>query len=277
MTVQTPVDGDRHEEARAAAIVAAVTGCATRRLDVGNGAQLADFALVNTDGRDVGLLEVTSITAKSYSSFFSLSASQHRHWVDPGLRLSWLVTVDNVDRRLRGLRKRVSAALAALETTGVHWVDLSPEWYTVPVRPLPNDLAALGVVQARAVGKARAGGGFVAFQPPAVGGPFGIESLIEAYEAVLSLPDNRKKLAGAAGRRELFVWANPPSGAASALNTFSVEPWVSEVERSRPPVLPVEATAIWAALRPDGRIRLASALWRGDSAGWRVLDPPQAD
>jgi hypothetical protein len=48
------------------------------------------------------------------------------------------------------------------------------------------------------------------------------------------------------------------------------------VAASRPPRLPNEATAVWAALFPLDEHYLAMALWRADRDGWRVVEPPEA-
>jgi len=73
------------------------------------------------------------------------------------------------------------------------------------------------------VGGAVTGGGSVAVNVRPTGGAYGIESATKALERVLQKEDNRKKLAGGLERRELFVWVDPPTVAASALSTFSEE------------------------------------------------------
>jgi len=219
------MEPDPPDEHRAAAIVARVTGCTTRRLDVGDGVQRPDYALLDSAGRDIGVLEVTSISSAAHNSFFSTKASRHRSWTDRALHLNWIVTVDLATRELRSLRRPVSAALVAFESAGISWAVSRPEIYRVPVDIVSEQLIALGIVEVRALSSARAGGGFVVVNVLPRGGAYGIESAIGALESVLQKEDNRKKLAGGLERRELFVWADPPSVAASALSTFSEEPW----------------------------------------------------
>jgi hypothetical protein len=106
------------------------------------------------------------------------------------------------------------------------------------------------------------------------GGAYGIQSLTSAIEVVAREEGNLRKLRSGLDRRELFVWLNPHSTALSALTTFCEEPFRGEVAVARPPNLPPELTAVWAAAWPrDPATSLALALWRADRKGWAVLDP----
>lgn len=262
------------DERRAADIVGAVTGCATRRLDVGDGIQRPDYALVDPDGLNIGVLEVTSISSGAHNSFFSAKARKHRTWTEEGLRSNWIVTVDVATRELRRLRRAVSTVLVAFESAGISWAVSRTELYRGRVGAVPEQLAARGIVEVRSLSAAGPGGGFVTVNVMPTGGAVGISSAVAALEAVLLRDDNRRKLTGGSERRELFVWADPPSSAASALSTYSEEPWRPQVAGTRPAGLPEEVTAVWAALWTDDDSRLCRALWRGDAEGWQVLDPP---
>ncbi len=264
------------EECRAAAIVASVTGCAAERLDVGGGIQRPDYALRDDSGHDIGVLEVTAITSAAHLSFFSAKARKHRTWSDASLRSNWIVTVDAASRQLRGLREPVTNALIKLEAAGASWAVSQPEMYRYWVDVLPDHLLRLGTVEVRALGSRREDGGFVTLNVMPMGGAYGIESAIAALDSVLQLPDDRRKLAGGLERRELFVWVDPPSAAASALSTFSSEPWCVQVAASRPPALPAEVTAVWAGLWSEATSWRARALWRGTTSGWDILDPPES-
>lgn len=261
------------DECRAAAIIASVTGCVAERLDVGAGTQCPDYSLLDSSGRPIGVLEVTAITSAAHLSFFSAKAAKHRTWTDAGLRFNWIVTVDTASRQLRGLREPVTNALLELEADGTSWAVSQPEMYRCPVE-LPDHLVTLGIVEVRALGSPGADGGFATLNIMPTGGAYGIESAIAALDSVLRLSDNRRKLAGTLERRELFVWVDPPSAAASALSTFSSEPWRAQVAASRPPTLPTEVTAVWAGLWCDATSGHARALWRGTATGWEVLAPP---
>lgn len=261
---------ERPEERRAAAIVAALTECSTRQLDIGDGQQRPDYAL-DVNGRQIGVLEVTAISSQAINSFWSNKNARHRSWYHPSLRCSWLVSLDSPDRTLKSLRKPVDAVLSKLEAEHVQFAS-SLQHYRKPVHPIPAELSEAGVVELHALGAERADGGhvFVTLMPS--GGSYGVQSATVALDHVLRYEDNRKKLAGDLERRELFVWVDPPSAAASALSTFSKSPFRSSLEEVPPPQLPPEATAVWAALWADGHGKLAAVVWHGDSSGWRVVD-----
>lgn len=261
------------EEDRAAAIVAAITACATHWLDRGDGVQRPDYSLLDESGEQIGVLEVTTLSSRSHNSFFSRKAGKHRSWSDPNLRCNWLVSVDSSARELRTLRGPLTTSLPVLEAEGFRFASSQPANYLGTVT-IPFELTALGIVELTAFGSEGDGHAAVFVNVMPVGGPYGVESATTALEAVLDLPDNRKKLDLELARRELFVWVDPPSAAAAALSTFSVDPWRTSVTAARPPRLPPEATGLWAALWSDGEVSLAHALWRGDADGWEVIDPP---
>jgi hypothetical protein len=233
--------------------------------------------LLDASGQKIGVLEVTALWSPSHNSFFSGRAAKHRGWHDPNLRWNWLASVDRPTRELRTLRVPLSAALPKLEAEGVRLASSQPANYLGRVAAIPAQLSSLGIVEVTAIGPERDGGAAVVVNVMPEGGPYGVESATDELEVLLDQPDNRKKLAADVGRRELFVWVRPPSAAASALSTFSVYAWRSSVTSSRPPRLPPEATAVWAALWSDGEVLLANALWRGDADGWEVIDPPAAE
>lgn len=263
------------DERLAATIVATVTGCATKRLDLG-GVQRPDYALFDAAGEQIGVLEVTMATSPAHSSFFSTRAGEHRFWEDPNLRRSWLATVDRPTRSLRTLREPLTAVLPTLEAQGITFATTHPENFRGQMASMPAQLARVGVVELNVIDPDPVGVAAVAINLMPEGGPYGVESATEAIEVELRKADNRTKLNRPFPRRELFVWVAPPSAAASALGTYSLEPWPAHVTASRPPRLPDEVTAVWAALFPLDERYLAMALWRGDRDGWRVIEPPAA-
>jgi hypothetical protein len=195
------------EESRAATIVAAVTACATDWLDRGDGVQRPDYSLLDGGGLQIGVLEVTALSSRSHNSFFSRTASKHRSWSDPNLRCNWLVSVDSAARELRTLRGPLTSSLPALEAEGVRFASSQPANYLGPVAAIPAELSALGIVELAAFGPEGDGDAAVVVNVMPVGGPYGVESATTALDAVLDLPDNRKKLDVDFARRELFVWA----------------------------------------------------------------------
>ena len=264
------------EEHAASEIVSAVTGCVSRRLDPGGGkTQLADYILIGSDGAEIGLLEVTSITDKRRENFWSPRTKKHRYWKDPRLKQLWLVTVAHTGVRLERVRPAVTPVLIELEAAGTTFACSDPLLYRTTVVALGDELRNLGVVELNALAErpGTEGGAMVNIMP--TGGAYGIESLTSAIEAVARDEGNLTKLRRALDRRELFVWLNPPSSALSALTTFCDEPFRGDVAVARPPNLRAELTAVWAAAWPrDPGRSLALALWRADRQGWAVLEPP---
>jgi hypothetical protein len=115
------------DELAASAIVRAVTGCGTRRLDPGGGkTPLADYVLVDNDGRDLGLLEVTSITDKRHEAFWSAKTGKHRGWTDSRLRRLWVVSVRDTSVRLERLRAITAPVLIDLERAGATFACADP-------------------------------------------------------------------------------------------------------------------------------------------------------
>jgi hypothetical protein len=264
------------DELAASAIVRAVTEGDTRRLDPGGGrTQLADYVLVGNDGRDVGLLEVTSITDKRYEAFWSAKTGKSRSWRDARLRRLWVVSLQHTGVRLERLRAITTPVLIDLEHVGVTFACADPRSYRGTVAILGDELREAGVVELHGLPEPRAGEGGAVINVMPWGGAYGIETLTAAIEAVARKEDNLTKLRGEVERRELFVWLNPPSGALTALTTFCDEPFRGQVALARPPALPEEITTVWAAAWPrDPKTALALALWRADGTGWSVLDPP---
>lgn len=263
-------------EERAAAIVAGVTGCCTCRLDLGTGPQQPDYALLDSAGREIGVLEVTSSRPAGYDAFGSPRNKKHREVYDDRLQRQWLATVDRADRKLSGLRKRVVEVLMRFEATGVDFATFWPDNYLIQVERVPGCLRQEGVVELWALSAPGTGKGGVVFHVQAVGGFCGPINAVDAIEVELHKEDNRRKLKGVLERRELFVWLTRPSFAAMALSILSGERGRAEVAATRGPRLPSEATAVWAATWSCGAVRLADGLWRGDMNGWEVVEPPAA-
>jgi hypothetical protein len=265
-------------EVAASTIVSAVTGCTTRRLDPGGGpTQLVDYALLSGDGKDIGVLEVTSITDEGVETFWSAKTREYRGWEDRQLRKFWAVSVQDASVPLKGLRAVVTPILLGLEREDVVFACAEPRVYLGNVRVLPPEVVEVGVVEVRALPKRGDGEGGVYVNVMPWGGAYGIETLTVAVETVAGREDNRTKLRGDFERRELFIWVNPPSAALSALTTFCDELHAAQVASARPPKLVDEVSAVWAAAWPrDYDSTLALALWRGDRSGWRVLNPPVA-
>jgi len=241
------ISGPRPEgpdEILAAAIVRAVTGCRTQRLDPGGGAnRLADYMLLDLEGREIGLLEVTTSTDPRREQFWSANLQRHRSWQDPHLEYLWIARVTDAGVALKPLRGLLSPVLWDLERAGARFACSSSFMYSEHVEMLPKDVIDAGVVQAEACFERGPGKGCVALNIMSGGGFYGIESLTAAMEALVRVPDNLAKLASGA-RRELFVWFNPHSAALSALTTFSDAPHRAAVATARPPVLPPEVTAV---------------------------------
>lgn len=266
------------DEAAAARIVATRSGCKTERLDTHGGAiQLADYTLYGTHGELIGRLEVTSITDEVAEGFSAAAAAGHGVWQDSQLRRNWHVWVRDTRVVVKRVPEAVTPVLRDLESAGIGFACAGPLNYTAPVTALTPGVLEAGVVEVQALPERDEQQGlvFVNFMPR--GSAYGINSLTVEVEEEASKEDNRRKLRGELPRRELFIWANPgpDKRAASVLTTFSDAPHRDNVATARPPTLPDEITAVWAAVWPrPSDSTLAIALWRGDGAGWRVLDPP---
>ena len=250
----------------------------TEPLDPNGGPiQLADYALHNEDGERIGLLEVTSITDEVAEDFSAAVAAGHGVWQDSQLRRNWLVSVRDAHVVVKRVKEAVTPALRDLESAGIEFACADPLKYVPPVTALTSRALEGGVVEVHALPERDEQLGFVFVNVMPSGNAYGINSLTVEVEAEASKADNRRKLSGELPRRELFIWANPgpDKRAASVLTTFGDAPHRDNVATARPPALPDEITAVWAAVWPrPSDSTLAIALWRGDRSGWEVLPPP---
>lgn len=269
-------DESRNEE-RAALIVSILTGCQSRRLDLGTGRPQPDYALLDSTGREIGVLEVTSISRPDINSFFSERNKQNRRWCSQLLKWEWFVTVDNASRRLSGLKHDILEMLVKFEQDGTTHAVARKLEYKSGVAVIPEGVAQKGVVEVcrgREHTDSPGGVDIVLRAEGSVDSVDSVESATVGIEGELNKRDNRRKLDVRGERRELFVWVDPPGPVARSLSTFVGERERSQVADSRPPELPKEVTAVWAALWSGDVHRLADALWRGDAEGWKVMKLP---
>ena len=264
----------RPEEARAAHIVSKVTECQTKSLDGGGGISEVDFALLDQNREQIGILEITNHCRKDVTEFNSPKLSKYRNWEDPQLKWKWLVTVDRPTRKLKALQKPVLEALVDLEKRGIAHVTNWPENYKGCVERIPDELKDHGVMECKAWLPPPQGNGSVDFYEWPQTKSYSMNSLIDEINEVLNLTDIQKKLKGNWDRRELFVWVSPETKAASVLSTNSGDLSSSNRDSTCPPELG-NATAVWVAMPGGYRGQLPNVLWRGDTNGWKVLNPRQ--
>ncbi len=210
----------------AALLVEQVTETTLRELDPGGGGvQLPDFEMLDNSLTRVGLLEVTTTTRRARAQFGAQVRAQD--WQLPGLMWSWSVhTSDRADPR--ELRNELGPILRAMELVGPpeDWIPARPGLVAPNPGALPNELVALGVVQALAWHRHDvAGESWVSVQRKGPSGWYSPEwALTAEVQAELDKVDNQTKLSGQAGRAELFVWLDMGEGAAAA-TTLTSPPW----------------------------------------------------
>ena len=266
----------RIEETAAAEIVSVVTQCGYLLTDTGTVQSAVDYSLLSTDGDEIGVMEVTTATDKKFASFYSWARRHDRSFTEPELGNSWLVTV-NGPIRLKRLRQRLVEELRDLEAQDTHLVSATAGFIGEESEPMPDGLVHLGVIRAETLATSPTGGGrvFIGVAPQTRWGP-SVGVVTTTAETLINESGNLGKVRSGPGpRAELFIWANPPTAAASALAIHSMPPFSESVSGAQGPSLPSGVTGIWIATWDNNPTSRAGTLWRSNGGSWSVLQPPE--
>lgn len=267
---------NRIEETAAAEIVSVVTQCSVRVTDTGTVQSAVDCSLSSTDGDEIGVMEVTTATYDKFTSFYGEDNRRHRAFAEPQLGHSWTVSV-NGPIKLKRLRQKLVEKLRALENQDIHSVSAAAGFVGEESEPLPDALVRLGVIRAETLATSPTGDGwvFIGVAPQTGWGP-SVGVVTTTAETLINESGNLDKVRSGPGpRAELFIWANPPTAAASALAIHSMPPFSESVSGAQGPSLPSGVTGIWIATWNNNSTSRAGTLWRSNGGSWSVLQPPE--
>jgi hypothetical protein len=256
-------------ELKAAVIVARATGVTCEPLDEGGGSrQLADFALIGTDGIQVGVLEVTTTTRQRRVAIQKQLAALDWEW--PDLRFHWSVKTRDAQVDARPVHAALRRELPTLEQAGLvgTWIPS----FDADGPALPGALAEVGVVQVVAYEAVDEGGvGYVSVGPTfGAGGFYSLDAFRPEAQGALNLRDNQLKLKAGGERSELFVWLDVGTGQV-ALSSVHTPPFDQTLRDLAAPSLPNGCTGVWVA-SPGGDVEWpASHVIFGDATGWHLV------
>ncbi|MDA8310708.1 MAG: hypothetical protein M0Z46_08845 [Actinomycetota bacterium] len=270
---------DERNETKAAVIVAALAGVHCRRLDDGRNGSVADFELLDRNGKQAGLLEVTSDVDED-SARFAAAARSHEQRAptggggrEPKLHKTWKVYVGHPPPQLKRLRKDLLPLLRKLEKLyEAEWISLevgAGSLFCPCVAEVCDGLRKRRVTYVDGVPTRGGEAGAILFDEAQPAGFASAAKVTEAANRQLAKEDNQRKLAGDGARRWLFVWASEPAG--QAMRHGPAGP------HSPGPALPDGITGVWVA--PMFGPPPAGDVWFSDGSAWeakwspsRVLD-----
>jgi len=265
----------RIEETAAAEIVSVVTHCRVRLTDTGTVQSAVDYSLLSTDGDEIGVMEVTTATDNKFTSFYSWAHRRDRTFAEPELGNSWIVSV-NAPIKLKRLKQKLVEELRVLEAQDIHSVSTTAGFIGEESQPLPDGLVRLGVIRAETFATSPTGGGwvFIGVAPQTGWGP-SVGVVTTTAESLINEPGNLGKVRSGPGPRAgLFIWANPPTAASSALAIHSMPPFSDNISGAQGPTLPSGVTCIWIATWNNNPTNRAGTLWRSNGGPWSTVQPP---
>lgn len=262
-------------EDTAAAAAAYLCGATARRIDLGRADALRDFDLVFPDGR-CEPFEVTvsahEATRRTWNRVFGnpVKANLERLWV---VSLPAYLTDDQghehpIDRNQ--IERELVPVLQDLEANGVESFDERDYWGRLTeFREL---FEGLGVRVAHSIDVAPPRKGELVLSTGG-GGAVWIDSIADAVEREARKPDNRAKLAGAAGarRRHLCVVIDLSNGLAH-LATGQVR---SDGRTPRVPDLPPPITTVWALTDREALVVTPPGSWAARAIPEEVRENPE--
>ena len=265
---------DERNETKAAVIVEALAGVRYCRLDNGRGDSVADFELLDRNGKQAGLLEVTSDVDED-SAKFEAAARGHEHRAatvpagrEPDLHGIWKVSVRHPPPQLKDLKPALLPLLRLLEgMQETSWISRQVGAGTPsspPVAEVWECLRKLRVTHLASVPAKEGEPGAILFDEAQPAGFASAAKVTQAANRQLTKEDNQRKLAAGGALRWLFVWVSGPAG--QAMRHGPAGP------HSPGPSLPDGIGGVWVA--PMFGPTPAGDVWFSDGSAWEVKWSP---
>ena len=222
-------------------------------------------------------MEVTTATDNKFTSFYSWANRCDRSFSEPELGHIWTVSTNGPTKLRKRLKQKLVEELRSLEAQDIHSVSTTAGFVGEESEPLPDGLVHLGIVRAETLTTSPAGGGwvFIGVAAQTGWGPR-VGVVTTTAESLINEPGNLGKVRSGPGpRAELFIWANPPTAATSALAIHSMPPFSDSISGVQGPMLPSGVTGIWIATWNNNPTSRAGTLWRSNGGPWSVVQPPE--